>query len=518
MPKPMNRLQFIKTMGGVAAVPFLPVTFNRKKRPNILLLLMDDMTYRAIGSVNNPEVYTPNLDRLARRGTTFTHAFNEGSWSGAVCAPARAMIATGLHLNHVHKVFNKFENIPLWGETFGKNGYETFFTGKWHIGKSSAERCAKHIGPHSGSFSRSMVVTNGNQYFRPHTPNKKDVLPDIPWILKNMDKSWKQHPNKPWHPYDKTLSAHWIESNKIYDKAWVQKHCPDAQHSSDIWTQAAIEFLKRPPGGGKKPLFMHVAFYSPHDPRQTPKSYLDRYPIDKIKIPPNFLPEFPFDQGDHKIRDEILAPFPRTPYDIQVHLREYYSVISYVDHNIGRIFDTLDETGMRDETIVIFTSDHGLGVGQQGLMGKQNLFDHSTRVPLIMAGPGIPSGHQVDHMLYHGSLFPTTCEMADIPIPKTVEKESFADLATGQHRHSTQQPIYGQYKHFQSSIRTKQHKLIEYRVNGQKHEQVFDLQQNPLEICSENLVNEYQSKSLAEDLRSQLRNLKKRYYDHMKPA
>jgi choline-sulfatase len=500
-------------MTTMAAVPFLPsFTFGQQRRPNVLFILMDDMTFRTLGNVNNPEVHTPNLDRLTRRGTTFTHAFNEGGWSGAVCVPARSMLVSGLHLWHARKVHPRYDNVPLWGETFKKYDYETFFTGKWHVGKTAAERCAQHIGPHSGSFNRGMVRTTGNQYFRPHRPDQKIDISKLPWKVKEP---WNTDPEFPWHPDDQSLSGHWIDSNPIYDREWVKKHCPDAQHSSDIWTQAAIEFLKDPPGRGKKPLFMHVAFYSPHDPRQAPKAYLDRYPVDRIAVPPNFLPEFPFDQGDHRIRDEILAPFPRTPYDIQVHRREYYSVISYVDHNIGRILDTLDEVGMRDNTLVIFTSDHGLSAGENGLMGKQNLFDPSVRVPLIMAGPGIPGGKRVGRMVYHASLFATACDLADIPIPHSVEKASFADLATGQHRNEVQEPIYGAYLHYQRSIRTERHKLIEYRVKGQKHTQLFDLQENPWEIYAQDLSKDPTHSSLLEDLRKQLHELQKKYSDPM---
>ncbi len=512
----INRRQFLSTIGGLAAAPFIPGLNRQKRRPNILFLLMDDMTYNAIGSLNNSEVHTPNLDRLYRRGTCFTHAFNQGSWSGAVCLPSRAMLITGLNLWHAHKASDThYRDIPLMGETLAKQGYETFFTGKWHLGESSARRSARHIGPHSNSFDRGMFFSSGNQYFRPHQPGKKDVLFKKSYVLDKMDPAWIKDPNRPWHPYDRSLSGHWIDSNKLLDHEWIRKHCPDAQHTSDIWTEAAIEFLNNPPGGGKKPWFMHVAFFSPHDPRQTPKEYLERYLADRINVPPNFVPEFPFDQGDHHIRDESLAPFPRSPHDIQIHRREYYSIITYIDQHIGRLLDTLDQAGQSDETLIVFTSDHGLSVGQHGLMGKQNLFDHSTRVPLIMAGPGIPAGHTVDHMVYHSGIFPTLCDLLDLPVPQTVEKESFADLATGQSRSTEPEPIYGAYKNFQRSIRTERYKLIEYRVNGEKHTQLFDLKDNPREILTKDLAEEPSHNQIKKELRKQLRDLQKKFDDPM---
>jgi len=515
MSKQMNRRQFLSTMGGLAAAPFIPGLLRQQRRPNVLFMLMDDMTYRAIESLNNPEVHTPNLNRLCQRGTSFTHAFNQGGWSAAVCVPARSMLVSGLNVWHAHKAHNEYKNIPLWGETFAQHGYETFFAGKWHLGEPSAIRSAQHIGPHSKDFGRGMLLSSGNQYFRPHDPAKKDILPEMPYVVNNLKESWKKHPNRPWNSDDQSLSGHWLKSNKNLDREWAAKHCPDARHSSDIWTQAAIEFLNNPPGGGKKPWFMHLAYFSPHDPRQSPKDFLNRYNADQLEVPPNFMSEFPFDQGDHRIRDEVLAPFPRSSADVQFHRREYYALITYIDHHIGRIMDTLDQNGMSDETIIIFTSDHGLAVGQHGLMGKQNLFDHSTRVPLIMAGPGIPAGHKVDHMVYHGGLFPTTCDLVDLPIPKTVEKESFADLASGQSRNGAQKPIYGAYINYQRSVRTKQHKLIEYRVNGEKHTQLFDLQENPLEINAQNLADESSYAGLIKDLRKQLHSLQKQFDDPM---
>jgi hypothetical protein len=125
---------------------------------------------------------------------------------------------------------------------------------------------------------------------------------------------------------------------------------------------------------------MYVAFNAPHDPRQAPREFLDLYPPKKLKIPPNFLPKHPFPiEAGFDGRDEILAPYPRTPEVICVHLQEYYALITHLDAQVGRILDALEASGKAANTIIIFTSDQGLAVGQHGLMGKQNLYDHSLR-------------------------------------------------------------------------------------------------------------------------------------------
>ena len=180
-----------------------------------------------------------------------------------------------------------------------------------------------------------------------------------------------------------------------------------------------------------KPFFLYVGFNSPHDPRQAPKEFVDMYPPARIEVPPNYLPEHPFDQGDHEVRDEILAPFPRTREAVQLHRSEYYAHITYMDAQIGRILDALEKSGPARNTYVIFTADHGLAVGQHGLMGKQNLYDHSIRMPLMVAGPGIARGRRVDHLVYQHSLFATTCELAGVKAPDTLEFPSLADLLTG---------------------------------------------------------------------------------------
>ena len=126
---------------------------------------------------------------------------------------------------------------------------------------------------------------------------------------------------------------------------------------------------------------MYIAFNAPHDPRQAPKKYVDMYPTDKIKIPKSFLKEHPLKEeiGSGKgLRDEKLAPFPRTKHAVQVNRREYYAIITHMDFQIGRILDHLDKTGQADNTYIFFTADHGLSVGHHGLLGKQNLYDHSV--------------------------------------------------------------------------------------------------------------------------------------------
>ena len=151
---------------------------------------------------------------------------------------------------------------------------------------------------------------------------------------------------------------------------------------------------------------MYVSLMAPHDPRTMPKEFLEMYDPEEIKLPENFLTEHPIDTGALRVRDELLAAFPREPNEIKRHIAEYYAMISHLDHAFGRLLTALQEQGKLDNTIIVFAGDNGLALGQHGLMGKQNLYDHSVRVPLIFAGPGIPEGEQRNSPVYLLDIFP----------------------------------------------------------------------------------------------------------------
>ncbi len=191
----------------------------------------------------------------------------------------------------------------------------------------------------------------------------------------------------------------------------------------------AIAFLKGRPQD--RPFFMYLAFGNPHDPRVVIDAYRNRYDEQAMPLPRNFLPLHPINNGELTIRDEALAPWPRTPEMIRQHLTDYYGVISYLDMEIGRILHTLKETGQYDDTIIIFSSDHGLAVGSHGLMGKQNLYEDGMKAPLIFQGPGIPQGHS-DALVYLFDIYPTVCDLVGAPMPDGIDGKSLAPILHGE--------------------------------------------------------------------------------------
>lgn len=470
----VRRREFLKSAigGGVAAKSALAAP---QSRPNFLFLIADDLTYRAIHTLNNPEIRTPNLDRLVRRGCTFTHACHQGSWSGAVCIASRTMLNTGLTTFHAHQ---RAEQTPLWGETLGKAGYDTAIIGKWHLSQANLRRSFQEIGPVSGG----MFESGPSAYGRPSPANT-------------------------WTPWDTSLKGQWLHTN-----VWQKAARDEIKHSARIWAEGAADYLRRKTRGNR-PFFLYVGFNSPHDPRQAPKEFVDRYPRERIEIPPNYLPEHPFDQGDNRVRDELLAPFPRTREAVQLHRSEYYAHITYMDAQVGMILDALESSGHAANTYVIFTADHGLAVGQHGLMGKQNLYDHSIRMPLMIVGPGVPAGKRINHMVYQHSLFPTTCELAGVRVPDSVEFPSLAGLLRG-HDRAQHDAVFSWYLNFQRAVRTEEFKLIVYPHAGVA--QLFNLKKDPWEIL--NLADRREHAALRQHLLERLHRFQKELDDPLQPV
>jgi len=181
----------------------------------------------------------------------------------------------------------------------------------------------------------------------------------------------------------------------------------------------ALAFIQQA-GTEDQPYFMYIAFNAPHDPRQAPQDFQDLYSLDSIKVPENFLPQYPMKDSIGNppfLRDEALAPFPRTKFAVKQHRQEYYASISHLDERIGSILDALASSGEMDHTYISFASDHGIALGHHGIIGKQNLFDHSIRIPLIVVGPDIPQGHHVTADVYLQDIMASSLSLDEIEKP-----------------------------------------------------------------------------------------------------
>ncbi|HSW47173.1 MAG TPA: sulfatase-like hydrolase/transferase [Phycisphaerae bacterium] len=270
----------------------------------------------------------------------------------------------------------------------------------------------------------------------------------------------------------------------------------------------AIAFLREQKArGDQRPFFMYLAPPNPHDPRIAAPKYMNLYQRDQIPIPPNYMPIHPFDNGEMTVRDEKLAPWPRTRNEIRRHLHDYYASISGLDYHFGRLLEALDEFGMTDDTIVIFASDNGLAIGSHGLMGKQNLYEHSAKVPLIIAGPGIPKD-STDALVYLMDLFPTTCDLVNIPVPLGLDGKSLKSVIDGKSK-GVRNTLFSAYRDVQRAVRDARWKLIRYPEIDKT--QLFDLQSDPDEL--KDLSGDPAQADRIKRMTGELANLQKQYGD-----
>jgi arylsulfatase A-like enzyme len=229
-----------------------------------------------------------------------------------------------------------------------------------------------------------------------------------------------------------------------------------------------------------KPLFLHVNFTATHDPLHWPAGMENRRKPADIELPANFRPEHPFDHGNIHGRDEVIVPAPRSEDDVKQERAVYYTLLENLDAQIGRILKALEERGILDGTTIIFTSDQGLALGSHGLMGKQNEYEHTANVPLILAGPGIPEGKRITAQCALRDLFPTLCEMSGVSIPSSVQGLSLVPLLKGEKK-EIHKAIFGYFTNTQRMIRTNDGwKLIWYPQI--KRIQLFHVAEDPLEM------------------------------------
>lgn len=410
---------------------------NGPIQKNVLIIYSDDHTYFALGAAGNKRIKTPNLDKLVNQGLYCTQAHVMGGNQGAICTPSRAMMLTGRYVNTLPGdgaiIPDSVTSMP---EVLRSKGYTTFHTGKWHNDKDSHHRMFSHGG---NIFFGGMHFENEGGQFHPKVYSF------------NSDGQY---------PANKL---------KIVDT-----------FSSELYARDAIRFLNSDLARSN-PFLCYVAFTSPHDPRTPPSHFINLYDPNKIKLPENFLAQHPFDIGTLSIRDELLLPKPLSSEAIKNEIALYYAMVSEMDEQVGRILEALDQSGLRKNTLIIFAGDNGLAVGQHGLLGKQNLYEHSIRVPLIFAGPGVPPKKRYEGYMYLSDISPTILSYLGLDIPASMEAQSHNTIFyTPEIR--LRSSIYNLYSSYMRSLKSHDHyKLILYHVKGQKTVQLFNLDKDPWE-------------------------------------
>ncbi|GAA4469308.1 sulfatase-like hydrolase/transferase [Novipirellula rosea] len=455
----------------LAAATALTATASAAEKPNIVFIFADDMCFDTIAGLGNSEIQTPNLDALARRGTTFTHAYNMGSWSGAVCVASRTMLNSGRYVWNANAIYKTSDNERKegrwWSELMKSAGYRTYMTGKWHC---------------TASAEKSFDVA-------------RDIRPGMPKDTPAGYNRPAADGSDPWSPSDPKFGGFWQGGTH-----WSEVV---ANHAEDFLSDAASQ---------DDPFFMYLAFNAPHDPRQSPQEYVDRYPSDSVAVPKNFQPIYPYAESigcGKGLRDERLGPFPRTEHAVQVHRGEYFALITHMDDQIGRILKAVEASGKADNTWIFFTADHGLAVGQHGLFGKQNMYDHSVRVPFIAVGPGVKPNAKIEQPIYLQDVMPTTLELAGASKPEYVEFHSVLPMLAGET--GSLDEIYGCYLNLQRSIRTDKYKLIVYPKA--KTVRLYDIEKDPLEM--HDLAGDATMQPTVKELFARLQALQKSMNDEL---
>ena len=415
------------------------------ERPNILLIVTDDQSPFTLSCYGNVVCETPNLDRLAATGMRLDRAYHMGSMSGAVCSPSRTMIMSGRTL--------------------------------WHL----PPRNKKNRKREAGIESSQNILNN-----------------TIPAVF-----------NRAGYDTFRTckIGNSYQQANKLF-KTVRDKGCrgAGADNGSQWHGRQVLDFLQaREEAKNEEPFFIYFGFSHPHDPRVGRKDLLEKYGAKNLAKPPSevnpkapplpstWLPQHPFHHGHPGLRDEVKVPGvmkSRTEATIRNELGREYACIENIDEQIGLVFDRLKEMGEWDNTYVIFTADHGISVGRHGLAGKQNLYEHTWRVPFLVCGSGIEPGSRAPGNAYLLDILPTVCDLASIEIPNTVQGQSLKPVLTGQ-KEFVRDVLYGCYcggtKPGMRCVRKGDWKLIKYDVlDGQVREtQLFNLAENPHEFLVE---------------------------------
>lgn len=450
-----KKLIAIKNIGIICI--FLMGLFSRAqntntKQPNILFIINDDQDAKTLGVYGDNACDTPNIDKLASEGMSLTSAHHMGSFRAAVCTPSRCMLMTGRSvwetqnlnvkwppLDYTHKVEENYAKISTEDPSyyslpalFKRAGYYTFRTCK-----------------------------RGNSY------EGANLLFD--------------------ERYDKTNRE------------------ADDENGSKWHSDKVIDYLQRRiDQPTDQPFLIYLGFSHPHDPRRGKPDLLEKYgavnpgppkTINKKapRLPINYLPAHPFEEGHPDLRDENSVEGVLTQRDeatIRNERGKELATIEAIDIQIGRVIDKLEATGELENTYIFFVSDHGIAVGKHGLMGKQNLYEHSLKIPFIVKGPQIKSNKKAKGNIYLSDVLPTLCDLAGIKIPKTVYGKSFKSVLKGKAK-TIRDVTYGVYsggtKPGIRSLKKGKWKLIKYDVmDGQvRKTQLFNLKNNPNELLIE---------------------------------
>jgi len=387
-------------------------------KPNLLFIMTDQQRWDAMSCAGNPVLKTPNMDRLAREGVMFKNFYS----SDPVCVPARAVLLTGLSPVNVRVENNgdydreDVPDVPTFDSILKQHGYAAEYYGKWHTPyKFTAcyDNDVREVGSHGNKNNRSQQKAY-TAYLRRKGVEQKDPGPQELYS--------KRH-TRPYIPvrldwsYDK-LGLDTKQKVKLRASQASQYGCVDLPPRISYTAFTAEETLEALDRLKDKPFTLTCSFDPPHPPMVVQKPYFGLYPPDKIPVPENIA-----DPMDHSPYKERAAKDKELKYNDPRNIRDmrsiYYGMVREVDDWLGEILKKLDDLGLTENTLVIFTSDHGEMLGDHGMHSKMIFYEGSVHVPLLMRFPGrIKPGTGVETPVNSMNLCPTILDYLDMPIPK----------------------------------------------------------------------------------------------------
>ena len=450
------------------------------KRKNVLLIMSDQHRHEALGIRGDTIAKTPNLDALARSGVCFDHAY----CTDPVCVPSRASLFTGLY-THNHKAYNNSTPWPFENKTvahaFGQAGYMTACIGKMHF-----------VDAQIHGFDYKLDFNDWYQYLGPKTKLRAEeiVYPNSGSGLPQIDDLWRDY-GDPWTGV--------IENDNREGYVAVGRVSPLAEedHFESFVARESIRFLRN--HGTKQPFFLTCSFLKPHDPFMPAERFAGMFHGEEMTLPATWdkvdlstVPRFVQEQ----IRYNGATPELLAPDMAKLRIALYYASLAQTDDCIGKVLQALHNLGLDDDTIVLYTADHGEMLGSHGLWQKNLFYDPSAGVPLIVRAPGVtPQDAACETPVSLVQVFPTLTDLCGVPAPAGLDGSSFADaLRNPQERRDVE--IFAELdlpgRRAGYMIRAGDFKYC-YYVNDMP--ELYDLQSDPDEMKNLALLPQYKNKA-----------------------
>lgn len=412
-------------------------------RPHVICIVADDLRGDVLSVYGGP-VPMPNLERLAARGCRFDRIV----CGYPICHVSRTEILTG---RAMVAEASDGRAIPfqaewsVWPRVMRQSGWHTVHAGKWHVrGKPQELRYDRTEALFSGGAAGASLTYPLDATERPVTGYRG-------WTFKADD------------------------GDAVFE--WGVGLTPETDRRI---ADGALRVIDSFSVEADRSLFLHVNLTAPHDPLLWPEEMKERYRPESVTLPANFRPGHPFDHGNSGGRDETIVPPPRTRDEVRCQHAVYFALAEHIDVQVGRILEALQQRGMLENSLIIFTSDQGMAIGSHGLMGKQNQYEHTANVPLLISGPGIPAGVVITAQGALRDLFPTVCDLCELPVPPSVQGKSWLPAVRDEHS-AFGRSEFGYFTDTQRMIRSEDGwKLIWYpRLS---HEQLFHVPSDPDEL------------------------------------